>query len=1389
MPSLPKFNLLVLSVMPERLGLPPFSLPQSLGKVINGLIFELGLRRRPPLLALLPMIGVRLLVGEETLIPLLKILGPWVYLEFRPYPVVCDDFFPPLSDTASLLADTSLQDLGLHVVGLVCTNLQAGDARHYWLIECAQGRPQTAYDSLKGSQKLTRELFRSLSVTGLLLTISTSKKPVLRTTDLDVAAGRVSKVERQIKPIKVAGRSASYRQRRALMPKLKNPGPSDKDLKSFLQDRPELLVEQSSGGVGQKKRIPSRSPGVIVDDMKRDPKVRSNPARATQTTVLAHQRGRWRSARKSSRNEVVAPGEQPPTDVTGPAERTDIQAGGGKESLPEDQGEHREQTAINVESVEDDELPRSRKDRIPDRKGEAAGPNNGVGIALEENAQVNLLPNDPISLFSSDDDEKKQPPSRLCKRPFEEVDLGPKAGIHGSPEDQKRRGCGPPQPPNLSNIQDQRSDSYSDAACYRASVIIDPVTEIAAKSEAIHTTGIDQSHKPEVETCQQPGIEEDSSPHQVTRNGGYGVISLFDGVSSVVPLLTQKFGYAPTVAILAENDTAVRTVVCAEFGYRADEQWGFTPQGMAALYLKDVHTVIANGCQILRSAIEAYPGLRWIIVGGSPCQDLTFAGPHKGLLGLAGPSSRLFFILLCVIFTVQQLCGPQAVRFLAENAASMLGIHYQAFCRLLNIEPDPPDKYLWNPSDFGYPITRRRNFFRNFDDVESIVSPAPVFDDHFGPLLKPNGDLVPLAPLLRTPDTLPNGIIRSSWTLYQPHALVWDYDYWNGQAAFAANLAVGTNNIPRCQWESIIPPPFLEQWKAFIQKLSSRNFQGSEIDSIVAPLIPMFHSEAYILPLRILKEQEVIQLSGLHDFWHNVSLSDAELVPEAFLRNVCGNCFHPNLVSSALGNNSLLRAWAKGEVAGPDKYVMNQTEAYSVFSTLCEQIEREAKTKGRSKKVQLDKTLPPYEVLSNVDRATVATNTSHVKTSEGEKSTGQPAVGLHQRAMNYSTGFPVDQRVHPQASHIHPPPVLLPKKVKVTKDMRFTQLCVAAAAQLLTPQQTSALKEVGMQRIFAALRAPVHVNFQFEDYITKLLGASPGKLQQMSSCRNAQCPDLAVVQELHQSFQQWEKQPGVCSLIAVCIAAAACKAGTSWPVGHVLLLPKGEEVYACYVGADTPKLLFLVDCKQIAYPLVTVVGATAYNSGIQLGPLPRWVSSSWKIRGSLADLDFVVEQRDGQWITNIGAWHTEMQGCPMCRLCQVGHLAACPWRRGERIHIESKSPTAVHMICDKDDNTSVIHLRGFLDTLRGNGDLWIFHVCTQQQILHLGTRFLPSHSPAALFVSTLSEGTLARGQGEALIAPFQHLSLPPELFRHFFIKTGGQASALDVWLQGAGLAP
>ena len=368
-------------------------------------------------------------------------------------------------------------------------------------------------------------------------------------------------------------------------------------------------------------------------------------------------------------------------------------------------------------------------------------------------------------------------------------------------------------------------------------------------------------------------------------------------------------------------------------------------------------------------------------------------------------------------------------------------------------------------------------------------------------------------------------------------------------------MAVGTKNIPRCQWESMIPPPFLEQWKAFLGLLSCHNFQGSDVDAIVLPLIPMFHTEAYNLPFRILREQEVIQLSGLQDFWNNVSLSDVELVPETLLRNVCGNCFHPDLIGSALGSNAVLKSWVKGELEGPSKLVMNQAEAYAVFSNLCEQIEKEA-TQRQCKKLQLDKTLPPYEVLQDTCKAASEVKNKDIK-NNGSVKPGQPGLGLHQRS--FSEGAVSEKNVLPQVSQIHPSVVLLPKKVKVTKETRFAQHCAAAASQLLTPQQMRALKNAGMQRVFA-LRAPVHANFQFKDYIAKLLGADPGRLQKMSSNPEAQCPDLAVVEELHNSFKLWEQKPGVCSLMAVCIAAAACKAGTSWPLGHLLLLPNGAEV-------------------------------------------------------------------------------------------------------------------------------------------------------------------------------------------------------------------------------------
>ena len=41
-------------------------------------------------------------------------------------------------------------------------------------------------------------------------------------------------------------------------------------------------------------------------------------------------------------------------------------------------------------------------------------------------------------------------------------------------------------------------------------------------------------------------------------------------------------------------------------------------------------------------------------------------------------------------------------------------------------------------------------------------------------------------------------------------------------------------------------------------------------------------------------------LSGLHGVWTRISPQDAEALPEKLVRDYCGNCFHPALISSAL---------------------------------------------------------------------------------------------------------------------------------------------------------------------------------------------------------------------------------------------------------------------------------------------------------------------------------------------------------------------------------------------------------------------------------------------------------------------------------------------------------
>ena len=95
---------------------------------------------------------------------------------------------------------------------------------------------------------------------------------------------------------------------------------------------------------------------------------------------------------------------------------------------------------------------------------------------------------------------------------------------------------------------------------------------------------------------------------------------------------------------------------------------------------------------ILREASALSDGTLWIVISGSPCQDLTYAGPYQGLLGLTGKRSVYFFITQHVIWWLSKKFGRRNVRFICENAGSMQGRHRHIMLWSLGLSPTLPVK-------------------------------------------------------------------------------------------------------------------------------------------------------------------------------------------------------------------------------------------------------------------------------------------------------------------------------------------------------------------------------------------------------------------------------------------------------------------------------------------------------------------------------------------------------------------------------------------------------------------------------------------------------------------------------------------------------------------------
>ncbi len=358
------------------------------------------------------------------------------------------------------------------------------------------------------------------------------------------------------------------------------------------------------------------------------------------------------------------------------------------------------------------------------------------------------------------------------------------------------------------------------------------------------------------------------------------------------------------------------------------------------------------------------------------------------------------------------------------------------------------------------------------------------------------------------------------------------------------------------------------------------------------------------------------------------------------------------------------------------------------------------------------------------------------------------------------------------------------RKVRVTKAERHIQRHIDAALHKLEESQCLALRAKGLGRIFDGLRAPCFIPFQFRDYVASIVGEDPSRLSQFASRFPLQCPSLQLVEALRCAFQCWEGHPTLCALMSVLIAGTCLKKGSSWPIGHVLLLPGQGTNQVCYIGDEAPKLLLLVNAARPQAPQAYVVEATACQHTIQLGHLFIACRHTWPYSQLQSDAEYNVELRDGQGVLNIGGYHCQQEGCLTCFLASCLQLAVCPWHLlPPSTSDESAHLNVAHFFCTKNLCTSTIDLVGQLADGPFDSVIQLFHVCSVEQIRQLGLHIQVAPNNVSLFHSSLSEAITTEEHLNELAMPFKHVELPHEIYRHLLIRAGGPASAFDVWLR------
>ena len=463
--------------------------------------------------------------------------------------------------------------------------------------------------------------------------------------------------------------------------------------------------------------------------------------------------------------------------------------------------------------------------------------------------------------------------------------------------------------------QDKSENLGLDGVCPSAAPVVIPLPEVptSCADDTIETPRIDNNLRPHHAPAADGPPNNVSPPKRLrfSELHPYAIISLFDGVGSAIPAITKAIGGPPKLIIAAECDPILRQLVAEQFQFRTDGCWTQSSASTFTLYTHDIKELLRDHCRILREAFAiAGTQCRWIVIAGSPCQDLTLAGPFKGLLGLTGQSSSLFYYVHVILWLLQTNYPTELIRFLLENAGTMLEIHRKAILRALGLNPDANPDYFRVDPKHTHGVKRNRFYFRNYTDRDHVQKSAVLsHNDCEGPLLDQSGVPIPFGPLLRVRTVLGHQVFQLSWTSYQPISLVWDYSFWGNKHQFQAQAKMQcSDTIPALDFTNSLPPNYLRAWKQFLGALKNQDISPSDRDNLVRAILPIFHHPFITAPMRILTCEEIEKLAGLHNHFHRVHTHRA-LLTEYTIRNYCGNSFHPEHIQAAIGHPERLRNW------------------------------------------------------------------------------------------------------------------------------------------------------------------------------------------------------------------------------------------------------------------------------------------------------------------------------------------------------------------------------------------------------------------------------------------------------------------------------------------------